>query len=69
MILRHFLYVLSEPILLSIQIQTIPAQEIKLHWLLFIRDKNPVLRRTIGRVATLPQAASVGNVSVTKFWK
>lgn len=30
----------------------------------FKQLKNPVLRRTVGRVATLQQAAAVGNVSV-----
>ena len=31
----------------------------------FKKLKNPVLRRTIGKVATLQQAASIGNVSLS----
>jgi hypothetical protein len=30
----------------------------------FSKLKNPILRRTIGKVATLQQAASIGNISV-----
>ena len=33
----------------------------------FKKLKNPVLRRTVGRVATLQQAASLGNVPVTEI--
>ena len=33
----------------------------------FKKLKNPVLRRTIGKVATLQQAATVGNVPVTEI--
>jgi len=33
----------------------------------FKKLKNPVLRRTVGKVATLQQAASLGNVPVTEI--
>lgn len=33
----------------------------------FAKLKNPVLRKTIGKVATLQQAAAVGNVPVTEI--
>ncbi len=33
----------------------------------FKKLKNPVLRKTVGKVATLQQAASIGNLSVTEL--
>ncbi len=33
----------------------------------FKKLKNPVLRKTVGKVATLQQAASLGNISVTEL--
>lgn len=33
----------------------------------FKKLKNPVLRRTVGKVASLQQAASLGNISVTEL--
>jgi hypothetical protein len=33
----------------------------------FKKLKNPVLRKTVGKVATLQQAASIGNISVTEL--